>query len=186
MAALAVRRGRGGLALAALLLVATSCGGDGDGAGATTTTTEPAPTTTTIPDGPPEGTPASLDAVLDGQCLNHVPSPTQRNVATLVVGCDRPHIYEVYLTFRYPPGGDRAPAGAPYPGETTVRTTSEQHCYEQFEAWMGTPWTASEFDIQVWWPSEEGWVLGGDRKVLCGAYLLTGKLTVGSARGTAR
>jgi hypothetical protein len=120
------------------------------------------------------------------QCLNDVPSPTQRSVAVLVVGCEMPHRYEVYLTFRFPPDGKPPPKGAPFPGDTEVRTASEHHCYDQFEGWMGGPWSASDYDIQVWFPSAESWATSADRKVLCAAYLLSGKLTVGSARGTAR
>jgi hypothetical protein len=174
-------------ATAALLPLAVGCGGDGSSTPTSTTSSTVAGAPATIvPNGPPEGVPSSIDGVEDGQCLNNVPSPTQRDVAVLLVGCDRPHRYEVYLTFRFPPGHDPAPKGAPYPGETPVRTASEQECYDQFAGWMGGPWSASEFDIQVWFPSADSWTTSADRKVLCAAYLLSGKLTVGSARGTAR
>ncbi len=171
-----------GVPLACLTLVA--CGGS-DGSTATTTTGAPTTTTATIPDGPPEGIPAAIDSLEAGQCLNDVPAREQRTVVVLAVGCERPHRYEVYLTFRFPPGGDAAPKGAPYPGETAVRSASEQECFAHFEGWMGHPWSASEYDIVVWWPSAEGWAETADRKVVCAVYPLSGDLTMGSVAGTA-
>jgi len=175
-----------GVVVACLALAA--CGGEGDGGSASrSTTTTSSSTSTTIPKGPPEGAPAAIDSLEAGQCANDVPSPDQRTVAVLAVGCERPHLYEVYLTFRYPPGSQKAaPKGAPYPGETAVRSASEQECYAHFEAWMGRPWSASEFDILVWWPTSEGWAATADRKVVCAVYPISRELTVGSVAGAAR
>ena len=140
-------------------------------------------TNTTEPPGL-QGQPTTIDKVTVGQCANDVPDLNQRLFAVLLIGCEQRHTYEVYFQFRYPAGAAAMPAGTPYPGETVVRKASETECYNQFEAWMGSPWTESNFDIQTWWPSKVSWNTVNDRRVTCAGYQLSGKKSVGSARGT--
>ena len=175
------RRRTGALLVAVAALLTAGCGGRSGDNGARTTTTDAAPTTT---EAAAMGIPTTIDKILIGQCANDVPSREQRTVAVLSLGCELPHLYEVFAQFRYPPGAAPVPGGTPYPGETAVRTASEQACFDQFQPWMGTAWTASNYDIQTWWPSSSSWTTRGDRKVTCGAYLLSGKRTTGSVRGT--
>ena len=158
------------------------CGGSKPAATASASTTSGPATTTEAPG--LKGQPTTIDKVVVGQCANDVPDPNQRLNAVLLIGCEQPHTYEVYDQFRYPAGGSPMPAGTPYPGETTVRKASEAQCYAQFEAWMGSAWTESNFDIQTWWPSKSSWTGLNDRKVTCGGYLLSGRKSTGSARGT--
>ena len=165
-----------GLALALLM---TACGTSTPKAASSTTETAP---TTTI-DNTPRGTATTIDKVAVGQCANDVPAKSQRVVAVLVIGCELPHIYEVYAQFKYPAGGTPPPSGAAYPGETVVRKASEQACYDQFQPWMGVAWTESNYDIQTWFPSAASWTATSDRKVTCGAFLMSGKRTTGSMKG---
>ncbi len=177
------------IVLAVIAAGSSGCGGEDASSPRPTTTAAPTtqPPVPTVPaDTPVEGGPISLAALAPGSCLNDAPNSAQRNVTALLVSCDQAHRYEISDVFTFPPGDKVAPRQAAYPGETQVRTSAEQACYERFEAWMGTPWTASEFDIQVWWPSEQSWLTNGDRKVACGVYLFDGGRTVGSAKGTAR
>ena len=164
--------------------------GNTDGVTKKATTTAPPTTGAPFPTVPrnvvPGGTPGPYSAVRVGQCLNDVAVNTQRDAATLQVGCEQAHRYEVYESLTYPIGGSKAPAAEAYPGETRVRNAAEQTCYERFPAFIGTDWTASEFDIQAWWPSATSWATTGDRNILCAVYLLGGGLTTGSVRGLAR
>lgn len=160
------------------MLALPACGRSSDSEGAAPSTT----TTARVPR-PNPGTPSPVDQVLPGQCFNEVSDPTQRRFAVLVIGCEEPHMFEVYDRFDLRDERDRPyPASASYPGETPVRTAAEQGCYDRFESWMGIPWTASAFDIQTYWPSATSW-RRGDRVVTCTAYRFDGTPTTGTARG---
>ena len=177
------------LSLAAIAVGPSACGSEDAATPRPTTTAAPTtqPPVATVPaDTPVEGNPISLAKLAAGSCLNDAPNTAQRNVTALLVSCDAAHRYEVSDVFTFPPDGKVAARQAPYPGETEVRTGAERACYDRFDGWMGTPWTASEFDIQVWWPSEQSWLTNGDRSVACGVYLFDGGRTIGSAKGTAR
>ena len=167
-------------AVLALLMavVAGACSdGSAEQAGPETTTT-PAPVTI------PPGTATQFTSLLPGQCFDQVPDQAQRRFAVMVIGCEDPHYYELYDSLNYTDDdGDRAHGGISYPGETDVRTRAEAQCFEAFESWMGVPWTASEYDIRVYWPSERSW--GNlDRTILCAVYRFDGDKTEGSVRGT--
>jgi hypothetical protein len=152
-----------------------------DEAGDTTTTTAtPGPTTTTIP----PGTPIAFEGILPGQCFDKVPSPDQQPYAAMLIPCEQPHTYELYTQLTYTDdAGKKANLSVVYPGETVVRTRAEALCFAEFEPWIGTSWTKSDFDVEVWWPSAISWDQR-DRTVLCAAYPYDGKRTSGSARGS--
>lgn len=184
MAARRVRTAAAMATVAAILAVTLAgCSGSKAGSNRGTASTVAGATTTTEPPGL-QGQPTTIDKVAVGQCANDVPDVNQRLFAVLLIGCEQRHTYEVYFQFRYPAGAAPLPGGSPYPGETVVRKASETECYNQFEAWMGSPWTVSNFDIQTWWPSKVSWNSINDRHVTCAGYLLSGKKSIGSARGT--
>lgn len=170
------------LALGVLALTGTACGSlegtdDGD-----TTTTAPTTTTTLVP----RGDLVPYEQLLPGQCFDRLPSPDQRRFAVLVIPCEEPHTHELYDQLEWTDAeGDRANLSVDFPGDTEVRRRAEELCLERFEAWIGTAWTASEYDIETFRPSEESWA-GGDRAVLCSAYRFDGAPTEGSVRGSGR
>jgi len=150
---------------------------------ATPTTSTAAPTTTTLV---PRGILSRLDQVLPGQCFDPLPDRDQRPYAVLAIPCEQPHRNEIFdrITYRGD-SGRPASRGAPYPGETAVRIMAEQACYSRFETWMGLPWTASDFDIETWYPSATSWT-AGDRSITCTAMEFRGRPTKGSVRGAKR
>ncbi len=152
-----------------------------DEPGDSTTTTVPAgPTTTTIP----PGTPVAFASILPGQCFDKVPSPEQQPFAAMLIPCEQPHFYELYTQLTYTDeAGKKANLSVAYPGETVVRTRTEGLCFADFEPWIGTSWTKSDFDVEVWWPSAISWS-EGDRQVLCAAYRYDGERSAGSARAS--
>lgn len=171
------------LAAAVLLGLAGACsGGDGGGSGTTTTTTA-APTTTTPP-GPPAGAvEAGLRSVTPGQCFVLADDdPAAEDRAVWALDCARPHTHEVYDVVEY--GGPVLRGGA-YPGEAPVQDWSEQACFDRFEGFVGVPWTRSELEIQVWWPSPDSWGRG-DRSVVCAVFPATGDTVQGTRRDSRR
>lgn len=156
-----------------------ACSGGDDESPGTTTTTEAATTTTAgIPIGAEATGIRDLEA---GQCFE-LPrdDPAAEDRAVWVLGCTDPHTHEVYAVITYE---GTTPRGGGYPGTTVVQDWAEQSCYAGFDAFIGEPWTASEFDIETWWPSEESWARR-DRKVICTVYPSSGGRTSDSARGS--
>jgi hypothetical protein len=169
----------GSAVVAVLVLIAPACGSSdrADEAPAEAPTTAPVVTI-------PPGTATQFTSLLPGQCFDQVPDPGQRRYAVMVIGCEDSHYYELYDSLNYTDeDGDRAHGGISYPGETEVRTRAETLCFDAFQPWMGIPWTASEYDIRVFWPSEESW-RRLDRTILCAVYRFNGDKTDGSVRGT--
>ena len=174
-----------GRALAALVVlvvsaaVAAGCSDGGDETGDETTTTVEATTTTfALPAG---AEPVGLRDLEVGQCFE-LPrdDPGAEDRAVWSVDCGSPHTHEVFSVLAYE--GD-VPKGGGYPGTTVVQDWAEQSCYAGFEAFVGTPWTESDFDIETWWPSEESWGRR-DRTVICTVYASSGGRSTGSARAT--
>ena len=143
----------------------------------TATTTTVAPTTTN-----PAGVVTSIDKVDVGACLDNVPQVEQRSVAVIVVPCEDPHSFEVYDQQEYFSEESTAP-GVDFPGDTVVSNVAETQCITEFEEFIGVQWEASEYDVQVWWPSETSWIDDDDRLVTCAVYRLNGEPSKGSARG---
>lgn len=169
--------------LVALLaaLVGAGCIDGALDSGATTTTTSRATTTTLVP----RGILSRLDQVLPGQCFDQLPDPAQRPFAVLALPCEQPHRNEIFGRFPYRlEGGKAAGASVPYPGEGTLRTQAEARCFEQFEPWMGVPWTESDYDIESFYPSADSWPKG-DRTITCTVVEFQGKRTTGSVHGAA-
>lgn len=162
------------------LLPAAACS-DGDGAPAGSSTTSTESTTTTV-----AGLSTAAEAIglrdLDvGQCFEQPrDDPDVRDRAVWAVPCTDPHTHEVYAVLPY--DGPAVKGGA-YPGTAVVQDWAEQACYAGFEAFVGRPWTESDFDIETWWPSAESWGRR-DRTVICTAFPTDGSHTSGSASGS--
>ncbi len=167
--------------VAALALTAAGCSG-GDGPGSTSTTGSTRPATTPAPDAPPAGAVAAgLRDLTAGRCfLLPRGDPQAEDRAVWVVDCGEVHTHEVMDVLPY--AGPVARGGA-YAGATAVQNWSEAACYDLFEPFVGAPWTRSELDIEVWWPSQESWGRG-DRKVVCTVFPEDGSAVTGSRRAT--
>jgi hypothetical protein len=171
------------LAAAACLAVLSACSGDGEDGGGDGTTTAPEarPGATTAPAGPPPGaTEAGLRDLEVGNCFDLVDDPVAADRAVWLLDCAEPHSHEVYDVVEYE--GEGAGGGMPYPGVAVVQNWSEDQCYQRFEGFVGTRWTLSELEIEVWWPSAESWDLM-DRSVICTVFSPTGDPLTGTQRG---
>jgi Septum formation len=164
------------VACASLLVVGVAglagCGDDGgdeDGAEATTTTV----LRSTAEEAP----------VSSGDCGNvpRLQVGGALDPATIeLVGCDEPHLMEIGAVFEYPLG-----LTADFPGTTNVDGFATQECLEQFEAYVGTPYTESDLDVLIIAPDEDGWD-DGDRRVACVLYDTDFEEITGSVAGSGR
>ena len=124
-----------------------------------------------------------MESLSTGQCfVLPVEDAAADGRAVWVTDCGQPHTHEVYDVVDY---GGSSVRGDEYPGVTAVQDWSEQACFDRFEPFAGIPWTRSELEIQVWWPSAESWD-AEDRSVICTAFPQSGERTTGSQRGAAR
>jgi len=163
--------------LASAALAGGACG-SGSSSTSSSTTSERETTTTTDPDAPPEGAVAKgLNSLQVGQCFLPVTgNDAAEDRAVWVVECSDPHLFELYARLRYT--GPGAASGG-FPGSTTVQNWAEQKCFDEFEGFVGVPWTRSDLEIQTWWPSLQSWGKP-DRTVLCAVTPADGGLTTGS------
>ncbi|MFZ4517784.1 MAG: septum formation family protein [Microthrixaceae bacterium] len=167
-------------ALAVAALAGCSGGGGGPTTTAATSTTRPAPSS--VPAAPPAGAvPTGLRDLAPGQCFLLPRGDTQaEDRAVWVVDCREVHTHEVVDVVTY--AGPVARGGG-YAGTSPVQDWSEAACYDRFEPFVGAPWTRSDLDIEVWWPSQESWGRG-DRKVVCTVFPEDGSAVSGSRRGS--
>lgn len=93
--------------------------------------------------------------------------------------CAESHDNEVYEAGSVPASTD-----ATYPGDDELFQQVGRRCLQQFEAFVGTPYTDSILDITVVTPTAESWQ-DGDRGYICAVYDLTGPVQ-GSLRGASR
>lgn len=114
-----------------------------------------------------------------GDCLNISDSHKQElkddrefKVATYDPrDCDKPHDFEVLGVATYPASGSDD-----YPGEDVAAEYGEGECLGLFEAYVGLPYEESELDVVTIYPTDGTWD-AGDRKIVCLAEGLVGKLT---------
>lgn len=177
-----------GVLVAVLAVAAVACSSDAERAGSTSTTTDPAQITTapstTAPVGPPIGAVAEgLRSVQAGQC--YVPprdDPDAEDVAVWIVDCGTPHSHEIIdvVTYDGPVG-----KGGRYPGSGFIQEWADEACATRFESFVGTPWTRSDLELEMWWPSPDSWDRS-DRRVICAAFDPSGATTTATYRGTRR
>ena len=171
--------------LAGLVLAAACSGGDGDGAtddAAEVTVSTEAPATTAPKSVPPGAIEVGFGDLEVGQCFDTIDDPVVTELAVWVLDCTTPHTYEVYDQFGY--DGDTPEKGG-YPGVEVVKDWSERACHDRFEAFVGTRWTVSELEIQLWWPTEESWARGDD-EIICTVLEEDRDPVTGTLRGAAR
>jgi hypothetical protein len=105
-----------------------------------------------------------------GQCVDGVAEASGPTELFTVVACDAPHDGEVYRVFDLA-GGDQAE----FPGSSDVDADAASGCEVGFEGYVGVPYQESRFQATYVAPSEETWA-GGDREVVCFAYVPQGVL----------
>jgi hypothetical protein len=156
------------LALCAAAGVA-SCGDDGEDAEATTTTV----LRTTAEEAP----------VATGDCgdVPRLQVGGALDPATIeLLGCDEPHLVEIGAVFDYPLGPE-----SDFPGAISVDGYATQQCLERFEEYVGTAYAASELDVLIIAPDEDGWN-DGDRRIACVLYHTNFEPITGSVAGSGR
>ena len=176
-------------AIAMALVVATpACSSGDERVDPTSTTAAPGEITTapstTAPVGPPIGAVAEgLRSVQAGQC--YVPpknDPDAEDVAVWIVDCGVPHSHEIVDVVNYDgPVGK----GGRYPGSGFIQEWADEACAARFESFVGTPWTRSDLELEMWWPSPDSWDRS-DRRVICAVFDPTGATTTATFRGTRR
>ncbi len=170
--------------VAAVLVVATACSARESGSSTTTedlTTTTPP---TTALSGPPvEAIAEGLRSVRPGQCFwPPRDDPGAEDAAVWIVDCSTPHRHEVLDVLVYDgPVGDEGR----YPGSAIIQEWADEQCVARFEPFVGLPWSRSELDLMMWWPSAASWDRA-DREVVCAVFDPTGEYTTGSFRDRQR
>lgn len=141
----------------------------------TTTTTAAGSTTTSAP----PTTPVTELAV--GDCVTGAPftgDAGDEATDALLADCAGAHDGEVVGLVTYTDG-----PGAPYPGRDAVASFADGGCATAFEAYVGSPYGASDLQMVSLWPTEDSWS-GGDREAVCVTFREGEPLTA-SVAGTA-
>ncbi|GJM38646.1 MAG: hypothetical protein DHS20C19_20130 [Acidimicrobiales bacterium] len=145
----------------------------------TTTTTEPtdlAPTDI-------RGAPVNQYTLELGDCFDRVDGLIDGRPQTITaeLGCDEPHLFEVYHRFSYP-----AEHPSPYPGETALREYATQVCYRVFEDWVGTAYEVSDLEIDVIVPRQQDFEddAARYRGMHCSVERVDGEPMVGTSEGS--
>lgn len=126
-----------------------------------------------------EGTVTDPFDLLVGTCFNQYTYLDRNDLPaqlTTAIGCTRPHNGQVYSVLTHD-----APPGAPYPGEESVNSWGQNHCYEQFKPFVGIAYELSQLDIGMITPSRTEWE-GEDnrRRISCFVHSYRGLLIVGT------
>lgn len=128
-------------------------------------TTEPAPVPEPTTEAPAPTEPANPN-VIGTVSAFEIPTPSCFNTDQIESGsevelldCNTPHDSEAYASYEF--------TDATFPGDEVVEQTANQFCYDEFQAYIGTPWDTSEFDFYFLIPTQESWDGVDDREVLC-------------------
>jgi len=115
-----------------------------------------------------------------GDCFSGVMSSYEHSEVgdVDVVSCSKLHRYEVYSEFEL--------TGSSWPGLSAVTSRSEESCLTRFASFVGIEYEYSEWYISSFYPTEDSWNKGDDRKVTCFLGTEYDEPTIGSARGTGR
>lgn len=111
-----------------------------------------------------------------GDCFEELPKGT-KVFSIDVIPCDQPHGFEVYKN------ESLGSFFTDYPGPDVVSFSSSLACLEGFEAYVGTRYGDSVYDVNFLSPAEESWSLG-DTTVTCVVTRLDGRQTTGTARNS--
>lgn len=94
-----------------------------------------------------------------GDCFSEHTGTEEDVIETVdVVPCEQPHISEVYAAFELPDGE--------FPGDS-IDATAGSFCEDEFEQFVGRPFSKSQLQATFIVPSEETWTSADDREVLC-------------------
>ena len=112
-----------------------------------------------------------------GDCIQF-PAAAVTTVKTFdAVPCSQPHDAEAYA------GGD-LPLNGAWPGETAVRTATDQQCADAFEPFVGTSIDNTALSVSYFYPEQNAWD-AGDRGYIC-VVGADGSKTSGTLKGANR
>ncbi len=185
--------------LVASAIVIGACSGaenaaDGDATdGENTTTTRLEPTTsdattadhgstTTTEGAPSTSSPTGPVSVIDlgaGDCFDAAaPTIDPAEVREVdLVACEEAHDSEVFAQTAF------ESVDPAYPGEDELIDYATNFCVDEFQAFVGLPYTGSAFTVSHFWPTVTAWENTDDRTILCVLFRKGERLT-GSARDT--
>ena len=167
----------------AIALLTGACSGDeggvsGDKPGILAPTSSDAPAG---PDAAPTPTPVPEGRTVNqydlevSSCFNtyelYSEQLDETSELTTEVDCLRPHDGEVYATYFHPADGT-----TPYPGGPEMERWANINCHAGFEPFVGRPFEESELFIGTIRPTEETWLAGPHREVICYVYALDAQL----------
>jgi hypothetical protein len=112
-----------------------------------------------------------------GDCIQFPAATTITVKAFDAVPCSQPHDAEAYS------GGD-LPLNGAWPGETAVRTATDQKCAEAFEPFVGTSIDNTALSVSFFYPEQNAWD-AGDRGYIC-VVGADGSKTSGTLKGANR
>ncbi len=119
-----------------------------------------------------------------GECFNRVEAlqAGRRLTITARVDCAEPHFAQVYYFFEID-----APHPAIYPGDEAMRDFALQSCYAQFEAFVGSSYELSIYEIGVFTPNRTNFehATARYRGVHCWLYHVHEDPLSGDAKATA-
>jgi hypothetical protein len=165
------------LAVLALLVAACQGGGGSPSTSSGAIESTPASHADAPSTGPSAGASADGEetSVLDlevGDCFTADVAVLE---SALVVGCEHPHVYEVFHVY------DHQAADDAFPGEDALEAAAAVECEAAFEGYVGIGYQDSRWYGTTVPPSEDTWALG-DREVLCLLHLQDESEVTGSAR----
>jgi hypothetical protein len=96
-----------------------------------------------------------------GDCFDLKDPSAEEIDKVKAVPCGQEHEYEMFFTGALPAGD--------YPSDATFDNYVETNCLPAFEAYLGTSYQTSEYDIFWLVPNADGW-RGGDHSIQCAAF----------------
>ena len=107
-----------------------------------------------------------------GDCLvEHMPEEQEEIETINTIPCTEAHAQEVYATVTV--------AGHEFPGLDEIGIQASAGCLEEFEEFVGVPYTESLLEFSFLTPTEDSWSFG-DRSVKCTLYDPDGARLTGS------
>ena len=155
-------------------------GGDAPAAAESITKpTMPAVATTVAPEE------IGVDDMMVGDCLQWPEGDTF--TAVLRVDCAVPHDLEVHAVIDLREISYEYSSVADFPGSEEIYDIGFDVCVQEFESYVGVPYSESAIYLDVFTPTESGWIESGDRVVDCVIYSVDSDTeqvrTTGSLRG---
>jgi hypothetical protein len=116
--------------------------------------------------------------VAAGQCFNDL---STADGTVRIVDCAVPHAHEMIAVTEYP-----AAPGASFPPGQQMAAYGDGRCADAFAAYVGRPYSASQFTLDEWYPTEDSWS-SGDRWIACAVGPEpSAPALVGSVQGSGR